>query len=76
MSNLLLERVASELGTHMINNQILTLENEELQRKSKSDEAIIDGMKIRILALESDTKALRAQVVAYREKEGIPVKKR
>lgn len=65
----LLERIASELGTHMINVQIANLEAEGLVKMKQESDLIIEGMKNRILTLESDIKTLRSEIVEFREKE-------
>ena len=63
----LLECLAIELGTHMINSQIANLEIEELTRNKTESDILIDGLKNRIINLEIDIKALRSEVIAFRE---------
>ena len=74
-TNTLLERLAIELGTHMINIQIANLESEDFARMKIDSDAIIEGMKNRIINLEVDIKALRAEVIAFRDKEISQTKK-
>ena len=68
-TNTLLERLAIELGTHMINVQIANLESEDFARLKVDSDLLIDGMKNRIINLEVDIKALRAEIIAFRDKE-------
>lgn len=72
----LLERIASELGTHMINVQIANLECESLVKNKQESDSIIEGMKSRILTLESDIKILRREIVDFRERDLNLVKKK
>ena len=75
-TNTLLERLAIELGTHMINIQIANLESEDFARMKIDSDAIIEGMKNRIITLEVDIKSLRAEVIAFRDKEMALVNKK
>ena len=64
----LMRALASELGTYMINIQIADLEATEHLATISRSEAIIAGMKDRILSLEADIKTLREEVVTFRKK--------
>ena len=64
----LLECLAIELGTHMINYQIASLEIEELTKNKVDSNDLIDALKVRILNLEADKKELRCEVIASRDK--------
>ena len=52
----------------MINNQIASLEIEELTRNKVNSDDLIDALKVRILNLEADQKTLRCEVIAARDK--------
>ena len=70
-NNMLMKALASELGVLMINVQIADIENNQHLATIKKDGLIIDGMRERILSLESDVKALREEVIAFRKKPNV-----
>ena len=70
-NNVLMKALASELGVLMINAQISDIENTQHLATIQKDGLIINGMRERILSLESDVKALREEVIAFRKKPNV-----